>query len=258
MERLTVYFKRGLTMRNLKRTILAAALLISFSAAGAALGNDVSAASLQAAEPAGPVSNTGRDYRIALINAENTRGPVIHKPLKEEKENPVSRPRETSDANEGSAYSETAPSLRHHDREESQRLKEHRQHRFNKDDSDKDHRFDEHHQHRFDKEDNDRGHRFDERRQHRFDKDDNDRDHRFDEHHQRRFDKEDNDRDHRFDEHRQRRFDKDDNDRDHHFDEHRQHRFDKDKDPGRGRPGGRHHDRGERRSALPQPEDARF
>lgn len=163
MERLTVYFKRGLTMRNLKRTILAAALLLSFSAAGAALGNDVSAASLQAAEPAGPVSNTGRDYRIALINAENTRGPVIHKPLKEEKENPVSRPGETNDANEGSAYRETSPSLRHHDREESQRLKEHRQHRF-----------------------------------------------------------------------------------------------DKDKDPGRGRPGGRHHDRGERKSAAMQPEDARF
>ena len=188
-------------MRNLKRTILAAALLLSFSAAGAALGNDVSAASLQAAEPAGPVSNTGRDYRIALINAENTRGPVIHKPLKEEKENPVSRPGETSDANEGSAYREGTPSLRHHDREESQRLKEHRQHRFDKDDSDKGHRFDEHHQ---------------------------------------------------------RRFDKEDNDRDHRFDEHRQHRFDKDKDPGRGRPGGRHHDRGERKSALPQPEDARF
>ena len=200
MERLTVYFKRGLTMRNLKRTILAAALLISFSAAGAALGNDVSAASLQAAEPAGPVSNTGRDYRIALINAENTRGPVIHKPLKEEKENP-SRPRDVKDAVEGSTYREDAPSLRHHDREESQRLKEHRQHRF--------------------------------------DKDDNARDHRFDEHHQRRFDKDDNARDHRFDEHRQRR-------------------FDKDKDPGRGRPGGRHHDRNERRSALPQPEDARF
>ena len=188
-------------MRNLKRTILAAALLISFSAAGAVLGNDVSAASLQAAEPAGPVSNTGRDYRIALINAENTRGPVIHKPLKEEKENPVSRPRETSATNEGSAYSETAPSLRHHDREKSQRLKEHRHHRFDKDHSDRGHRFGEHHQRRFDKDDNDRGH---------------------------------------------------------HFDEHRQRRFDKDKDPGRGRPGGRHHDRGERRSALPQPEDARF
>ncbi len=188
-------------MRNLKRTILGAALLLSFSAAGAALGNDVSAASLQAAEPAGPVSNTGRDYRIALINAENTRGPVIHKPLKEEKENPVSRPGETSDANKGSAYREGTPSLRHHDREESQRLKEHRHHRFDKDHSD-------------------RGHRFDERRQHRFDKDDNDRDHR--------------------------------------FDEHRQRHFDKDKDPGRGRPGSRHHDRGERRSALPQPEDARF
>ncbi len=219
MERLTVYFKRGLIMRNLKRTILAAALLLSFSATGAALGNDVSAASLQAAEPAGPVSNTGRDYRIALINAENSRGPVIHKPLKEEKENP-SRPRDVKDAGEGSTYREGAPSLHHHDREESQRLKEHRQHRFDKDDSDKGHRFDEHHQRRFDKEDNDRGHRFDERRQHRFDKDDNDRDRR--------------------------------------FDEHRQHRFDKDKDPGRGRPGGRHHDRGERRSALPQPEDARF
>ena len=169
-------------MRNLKRTILAAALLISFSAAGAALGNDVSAASLQAAEPAGPVSNTGRDYRIALINAENTRGPVIHKPLKEEKENPVSRPGETNDANEGSAYRETSPSLRHHDREESQRLEEHRQHRFHKGD-------------------NDRGHR---------------------------------------------------------FNKHRQRRFDKDKDPGRGRPGGRHHDRGDRKSAAMQPEDARF
>ncbi|WP_303229832.1 hypothetical protein [Dialister succinatiphilus] len=244
-------------MRNLKRTILAAALLLSFSAAGAALGNDVSAASLQAAEPAGPVSNTGRDYRIALINAENSRGPVIHKPLKEEKENP-SRPRDVKAAGEGSTYREGAPSLRHHDREESQRLKEHRQHRFDKDDSDKGHRFDEHHQRRFDKEDNDRSRRFDERRQHRFDKDDNDRDRRFDEHRQHRFDKDDNDRDHHFDEHRQRRFDKDDNDRDHRFDEHRQHRFDKDKDPGRGRPGGRHHDRGERKSAAMQPEDARF
>lgn len=149
-------------MRNLKRTILAAALLLSFSAAGAALGNDVSAASLQAAEPAGPVSNTGRDYRIALINAENSRGPVIHKPLKEEKENP-SRPRDVKDAGEGSAYREDDPSLRHHDREDSQRLEEHRQHRF-----------------------------------------------------------------------------------------------DKDKDPGRGRPGGRHHDRGERKSAAMQPEDAQF
>lgn len=119
-------------MRNLKRTILATALLISFSAAGAALGNDVSAASLQAAEPAGPVSNTGRDYRIALINAENSRGPVIHKPLKEEKENP-SRPRDVKDAGEGSTYREGAPSLRHHDREESQNLEEHRQHRFDKD-----------------------------------------------------------------------------------------------------------------------------
>ena len=169
-------------MRNLKRTILAAALLISFSAAGATLGNDVSAASLQAAEPAGPVSNTGRDYRIALINAENSRGPVIHKPLKEEKETPVSRSGKVRDSKEDSTYREDAPSLRHHDREESQRLKEHRQHRFDKDDSDKGHRFDEHHQRR----------------------------------------------------------------------------FDKDKDPGRGRPGGRHHDRGERKSAAMQPEDARF
>ncbi|WP_273188241.1 hypothetical protein [Dialister succinatiphilus] len=226
-------------MRNLKRTILAAALLLSFSAAGAALGNDVSAASLQAAEPAGPVSNTGRDYRIALINAENSRGPVIHKPLKEEKENPVSRPRDVKDAGEGSTYRECAPSLRHHDREESQRLDEHRQRRFDKDHSDRDHHFDEH-------------------RQRHFDKDHSDRDHRFDEHHQRRFDKDDNDRDHRFDEHHQHRFDKDDNDRDHRFDEHRQRRFDKDKDPGRGRPGGRHHDRGKRKSAAMQPEDARF
>lgn len=138
-------------MRNLKRTILATALLISFSAAGAALGNDVSAASLQAAEPAGPVSNTGRDYRIALINAVNTRGPVIHKPLKEEKENPVSRPGETNDANEGNAYREDAPSFRHHGREERQNLEEHRQHRFDKDDNDRDHHFDEHRQRRFDK-----------------------------------------------------------------------------------------------------------
>lgn len=206
-------------MRNLKRTILAAALLISFSAAGAALGNDVSAASLQAAEPAGPVSNTGRDYRIALINAENTRGPVIHKPLKEEKENP-SRPRDVKDAGEGSAYREGAPSLRRHDREERQNLEEHRQHRFHKDNSDKGHRFDEHHQ--------------------------------------RRFDKDDNDRDHRFDKHRQHRFHKDDNDRGHRFNKHRQRRFDKDKDPGQGRPGGRHHDRGDRKSAAMQPEDARF
>lgn len=158
-------------MRNLKRTILTAALLISFSAAGAALGNDVSAASLQAAEPAGPVSNTGRDYRIALINAENTRGPVIHKPLKEEKGTPVSRSGKVRYSKENSTYREDAPSLRHHDREESQNLEEHRQHRFHKDDSDKGHRFDEHHQRRFDKGDNDRDHHFDEHRQRRFDKD---------------------------------------------------------------------------------------
>lgn len=107
-------------MRSLKRTILAAALLISFSAAGATLGNDVSAASLQAAEPAGPVSNTGRDYRIALINAENSRGPVIHKPLKEEKGTPVSRSGKVTDSKEDSTYREDAPSLRHHDKEESQ------------------------------------------------------------------------------------------------------------------------------------------
>lgn len=104
-------------MRNLKRTILAAAFLISFSAAGAALGNDVSA-SLQAAEPAGPVSNTGRDYRIALINAENSRGPAIHKPLKEEKGTPVSRSGKVRDSKEDSTYREDAPSLRHHDRGE--------------------------------------------------------------------------------------------------------------------------------------------
>lgn len=207
-------------MRSLKRTILAAALLISFSAAGTALGNDVSAASLQAAEPAGPVSNTGRDYRIALINAENSRGPVLHKPLKEEKETPVSRSGKVRASKEDSTCRKDAPSLRHHDKEESQSLEEHRQHRFHKDDNDRGHRFNKHHQHRFDKDDNDR--------------------------------------DHHFDEHRQRRFDKGDNDRDHRFDEHRQHRFDKDKDPSRGRPGGRHHDRGERKSAATQPEDARF
>lgn len=138
-------------MRNLKRTIFAAALLLSFSAAGAALGNDVSAASLQAAEPAGPVSNTGRDYRIALINAENTRGPVIHKPLKEEKGTPVSRSEKVRYSKEDSTYREDAPSLRHHDREESQRLEEHRQRRFDKDHNNRDHRFDEHHQRRFDK-----------------------------------------------------------------------------------------------------------
>lgn len=138
-------------MRSLKRTILAAALLISFSAAGATLGNDVSAASLQAAEPAGPVSNTGRDYRIALINAENSRGPVIHKPLKEEKGTPVSRSGKVTDSKEDSTYREDAPSLRHHDKEESQNLEEHRQHRFHKDDNDRGHRFNKHRQRRFDK-----------------------------------------------------------------------------------------------------------
>ena len=53
-------------MRNLKRSMLGAALWISLSAAGAARGNGGSAASLEANEPAGSVSSTGRDYRIAL------------------------------------------------------------------------------------------------------------------------------------------------------------------------------------------------
>lgn len=68
-------------MRNLKKTITAAVLLISFSAAGAALGNGVSAASLEAKSPSAPSAGAGRDYRIALLNAEHSDGPVIHKPM---------------------------------------------------------------------------------------------------------------------------------------------------------------------------------
>lgn len=163
-------------MRNLKRTMLAAALLISISAAGAAMGNGVSAASLEAKEPAGPVSSTGRDYRIALINADRSNGPVIHRPMKEEvrPEKPAAPSDEVKDRKGGEDFRDSRSVLQRGDKND-------------------DHPYEGHHERRFDKDDRDGDHHYDGRRQHRFDKDDRDGDHHYDGRHQRRFDKDDRD-----------------------------------------------------------------
>lgn len=169
-------------MRNLKRTMLAAALLISISAAGAAMGNGVSAASLEAKEPAGPVSSTGRDYRIALINADRSNGPVIHRPMKEEvrPEKPAAPSDEVKDRNGGEDFRDSRSVLQRGDKND-------------------DHPYESHHERRFDKDDRDGDHHYDGRRQHRFGKDDRDGDHRCDERHQRRFDKDHRDGEHHYD-----------------------------------------------------------
>ena len=54
-------------MRNLKKKILMAAVLLAFTAGASTLGNTADAASLSAKDPSGPISNVGRDYRISLI-----------------------------------------------------------------------------------------------------------------------------------------------------------------------------------------------
>ena len=228
-------------MRNLKRTILAAALLISLSAAGAAMGNGVSAASLEAKEPAGPVSNTGRDYRIALINADRSNGPVIHRPMKEEvrPEKPAAPSDEVKDRNGGEDFRDRRSALQRGDKDD-------------------DHPYEGRHERRFDKDDRDGDHHYDGRRQHRFDKDDRDGDHHCDGHRQRRFDKDDRDGDRRCDERHQRRFDKDDRDGDRRCDGRHQHRFDKDHRNGDHRYDGRRHDRNGRGPVPRAPEDAQF
>jgi hypothetical protein len=209
-------------MRNLKRTMLAAALLISLSAAGAAMGNGVSAASLEAKEPAGPVSSTGRDYRIALINADRSNGPVIHRPMKEEvrPEKPAAPSDEVKDRKGGEDFRDSRSALQ----------------RGNKDD---DHPYEGRHERRFDKDDRDGDHHYDGRRQHHFDKDHKDGDHHYDGHHQRRFDK-----DHK--------------DGEHHYDGRHQHRFAKGHRDGDHRYDGRRHDRNGRGPVPRAPEDAQF
>lgn len=169
-------------MRNLKRTILAAALLISLSAAGAAMGNGVSAASLEAKEPAGPVSSTGRDYRIALINADRSNGPVIHRPMKEElrPEKPAAPSDEVKDRNGGEDFRDSRSALQRGDKNDDHPYEGHHERRFDKDDRDGDHHHDGRHQRRFDRDNRDREHHCDGHRQHRFDEDHKDGDHRYD------------------------------------------------------------------------------
>lgn len=228
-------------MRNLKRTMLAAALLISISAAGAAMGNGVSAASLEAKEPAGPVSSTGRDYRIALINADRSNGPVIHRPMKEEvrPEKPAAPSDEVKDRNGGEDFRNSRSALQRGDKDD-------------------DYPYEGRHERRFDKDDRDGDHHYDGRRQRRFDKDDKDGDHHYDGHHQRRFDRDNRDGEHHYDGHHQRHFDKDHKDGDHRYDGRRQHRFDKDHRDGDHRYDGRRHDRNGRGPVPRAPEDARF
>lgn len=153
-------------MRNLKRTMLAAALLISLSAAGAAMGNGVSAASLEAKEPAGPVSSTGRDYRIALINADRSNGPVIHRPMKEEvrPEKPAAPSDEVKDRKGDEDFRDSRSALQRSDKDDDHPYEGRHERRFDKDDRDGDHRYDGRHQRHFDKDHRDGDRRYDGRR----------------------------------------------------------------------------------------------
>lgn len=135
-------------MRNLKKTITAAVLLISFSAAGAALGNGVSAASLEAKSPSAPSAGAGRDYRIALLNAEHSDGPVIHKPMQGQ-----GRPEGTPARGFGEMRNRPRDGSGHHYEGRHGR-------RFHKDNNDGDHRYERHHERRFERDDRDRDHRY--------------------------------------------------------------------------------------------------
>ena len=171
-------------MRNLKKTITAAVLLISFSAAGAALGNGVSAASLEAKSPSAPSAGAGRDYRIALLNAEHSDGPVIHKPMQGQ-----GRPEGTPAQGFGEMRNRPRDGSGHHYEERHAR-------RFEKDDNDG-HHYEGRHARRFEGDD-DNGHHHEGRHGRRFHKDNNDGDHRYERHHERRFERDDRDRDHRY------------------------------------------------------------
>ena len=197
-------------MRTMKKAFLSAALLLSFSAAGAVFGTAADAASLEAKAPAGPVSDTGRDYRIALINAERSSGPVIHKPgkkdIREAREDVSRRPDQDSfSESKGGDYRRNQPSDEPSDVRGDRRDGPDHEIRpmdgrpdFHSDQEgkDRDHRFDEHRGPRFDKDGNNENHRFDEHRGPRFDKGRKDRDHRFDKGHDPRYGR---DGDHRFD-----------------------------------------------------------
>lgn len=153
-------------MRNLKKTITATVLLISFSAAGAALGNGVSAASLEAKSPSAPSAGAGRDYRIALLNAEHSDGPVIHKPMQGQ-----GRPEGTPARGFGEMRNRPRDGSGHHYEGRHTRRSER---------------------------DDDNGHHYEGRHGRRFHKDNNDGDHRYERHHERRFERDDRDRDHRY------------------------------------------------------------
>lgn len=71
-------------MRNLKKKLLMAAVLLAFTAGASALGNTADAASLSAKDSSGPISNVGRDYRISLIEADRAGGHVIHRAVNPE------------------------------------------------------------------------------------------------------------------------------------------------------------------------------
>ncbi|WP_297015819.1 hypothetical protein [uncultured Dialister sp.] len=71
-------------MRNLKKKLLMAAVLLAFTAGASALGNTADAASLSAKDSSGPISNVGRDYLISLIEADRAGGHVIHRAVNPE------------------------------------------------------------------------------------------------------------------------------------------------------------------------------
>lgn len=86
-------------MRNLKKQLLLAAVLLAFTAGASALGSTADAASLSAKDPSGPISNVGRDYRISLIEADRAGGHVVHRAVNTEEQASTSKEEAAPDVN---------------------------------------------------------------------------------------------------------------------------------------------------------------
>jgi len=142
-------------MRNLKKHIIIALSVLAISAGAMVLGNHVSAAELAPKDPAGPVSNVGRDYKIALKEADSQGNHnVVHKAAEEKPaEDKADHPHfEGKDGKSGER-----PEGRHHFRRED------KDHHFEKGEQ-KEHRFEKEEDREEHKEKRDGWHRRDDRR----------------------------------------------------------------------------------------------
>lgn len=129
-------------MRNLKKHIIIAISVLAVSAGAMVLGNHVSAAELATKDPTGPVSNVGRDYKIALKEADRQGNHnVVHKAAEEKPaEDKADHPHfEGKDRKSGER-----PEGRHHfckeDKDHHFEKGEQKEHRFEKEEDREEHK----------------------------------------------------------------------------------------------------------------------